>query len=135
MAYRIYNKFPADLQKGRRAIGVSLPFTGNAVFNSTYTTKDQIRNNLINYFLTNKGERLQDPNFGTNLSSYIFESITANTLQSLEESVLTDVKRYFNNTINIQQFKIDVKPDENTITATLTYNYLNNPVETVTINL
>jgi hypothetical protein len=38
-------------------------------------------------------------------------------------------------TTTIQQFKIDAKPDENTITATLTYNYLNNPVETVSINL
>jgi phage baseplate assembly protein W len=134
MAYRIPNIAPIDLNQ-RKAVGVSIPFNGNAVFNSTFTTNKQINSNLINFILTTKGERIQDPNFGTNLSSYIFESITANTLQSLEESVLSDVKRYFNNTINIQQFKIDVKPDENTITATLTYNYLNNPVETVSINL
>jgi phage baseplate assembly protein W len=134
MAYRIPNIAPIDLNQ-RKAVGVSIPFNGNAVFNSTFTTNKQINSNLINFILTTKGERIQDPSFGTNLSSYIFESITANTLQSLEESVLSDVKRYFNNTINIQQFKIDVKPDENTITATLTYNYLNNPVETVSINL
>ena len=134
MAYRIPNIAPIDLNQ-RKAVGVPIPFNGNAVFNSTFTTNKQINSNLINFILTTKGERIQDPSFGTNLSSYIFESITANTLQSLEESVLSDVKRYFNNTINIQQFKIDVKPDENTITATLTYNYLNNPVETVSINL
>ena len=134
MVYRIPNIAPIDLNQ-RKAVGVSIPFNGNAVFNSTFTTNKQINSNLINFILTTKGERIQDPSFGTNLSSYIFESITANTLQSLEESVLSDVKRYFNNTINIQQFKIDVKPDENTITATLTYNYLNNPVETVSINL
>jgi phage baseplate assembly protein W len=134
MAYRIPNIAPIDLNQ-RKAVGVSIPFNGNAVFNSTYTTDKQINSNLINFILTAKGERIQDPSFGTNLSSYIFESITANTLQSLEESVLADVRRYFNNGINIQQFKINAKPDENTITATLTYNYLNNPEQTAVINL
>jgi len=134
MAYRIPNIAPIDLNQ-RKAVGVSIPFNGNAVFNSTFTTNNQIKSNLINFILTNKGEKIQDPNFGTTLSSYIFESITPNTLQSLEQSILADVRRYFNNTINIQQFKIDVKYDENTITATLTYNYLNNPVETISINL
>jgi phage baseplate assembly protein W len=134
MAYRVPNIAPIDLNPST-AVGVSIPFNGNAVFNSTYTTDTQIQSNLINFILTDKGERIQDPNFGTNLRSYVFESITANTLQSLEQSVLSDVRRYFNNTINIQQFKIDVNYDENTITATLTYNYLNNPVTSVRINL
>lgn len=134
MAYRVPNIAPIDLNP-RKVVGVSIPFDGNAVFNSTYTTDNQIQSNLINFILTDKGERIQDPTFGTNLRSYVFESITANTLQSLEQSVLADVRRYFNNTINIQQFKIDVNYDENTITATLTYNYLNNPITSVRINL
>ena len=134
MAYRIPDIAPIDLNQ-RKAVGVSIPFNGNAVFNSTFATSKQINSNLINFILTSKGERIQDPSFGTDLSSYIFESITANTLQSLEQSVLTDVRRYFNNTINVQQFKIDAKPDENTITATLTYSYLNNANVEVSINL
>jgi phage baseplate assembly protein W len=134
MAYRVPNIVPIDLNP-RKAVGVSIPFNGNAVFNSTYTTDNQIQSNLINFILTNKGERIQDPNFGTNLTNYIFESITSDTLQSLEQSVLADVRRYFNNTINIQQFKVNVNYDENTITAVLTYSYLNNPVTSVQINL
>jgi phage baseplate assembly protein W len=134
MAYRIPNIAPIDLNQ-RKAVGVSIPFNGEAVFNSTFTTDKQIQSNLINFILTNKGERIQDPNFGTNLSSYIFESITSSTLQSLEQSVLSDVRRYFNNGINIQQFKIDANYDENTITATLTYSYLNNASVQVSINL
>jgi phage baseplate assembly protein W len=134
MAYRIPNIAPIDLNQ-RKAVGVSIPFNGEAVFNSTFTTDKQIQSNLINFILTSKGERIQDPNFGTNLSLYIFESITSSTLQSLEQSVLLDVRKYFNNGINVQQFKIDVNYDENTITATLIYSYLNNASVQVSIKL
>jgi hypothetical protein len=55
---------PLDLQP-RKAIGVSLPLSAAAVFNSTYMTKDAIRTNIINYFLTGQGERYMNPSFGT----------------------------------------------------------------------
>ena len=42
---------PLDFQP-RKEVGVSLPFSGKAVFNSTYHSKDAIKTNLINYFLT-----------------------------------------------------------------------------------
>ena len=48
MAYVIKNKFPIDLNK-RKAIGFSLPFNGPGVFNPTYTTRDQLKSNLINF--------------------------------------------------------------------------------------
>ena len=51
MAQRIANKFPLDTQ-ARKAIGVAIPFTNRAVFTSNYTTKDQIKSNLINYLYT-----------------------------------------------------------------------------------
>ena len=38
---------PIDLQSNV-AIGVSLPFNGEGVFNLTYTTKEQIKSNLLN---------------------------------------------------------------------------------------
>ena len=52
MAFNIRKIDPIDLQP-RKAVGVSLPFSGKAVFNSTFQTKDAIKTNLINYFLTN----------------------------------------------------------------------------------
>ena len=41
--------FPID-RKPSIAVGVSIPFNAPAVFNSTYTTQDAVRNNLINFF-------------------------------------------------------------------------------------
>ena len=52
MAYNVEQIEPIDFLPDV-AVGINLPFTGNAVFNSTFLTKDAIKANLINYFLTN----------------------------------------------------------------------------------
>ena len=43
MAFEVKRINPLDRQP-RKAVGISLPFSGQAVFNSTYTTKDAIKN-------------------------------------------------------------------------------------------
>jgi phage baseplate assembly protein W len=133
MAYRIYNKFPEDLQKGRRAIGVSLPFTGDAVFNPTYTTKDQIKSNLINYFLTNKGERVFNPFFGANLRARLFEQIITENADILKKQVENDLKTFFP-LVSIQKLEVTNNESENSFTVTLTYNVINFGISD-TINL
>jgi hypothetical protein len=79
MAYRIPNQHPLDLNQ-RVAVGVAIPFSSAGVFRSTYTTTEQIKSNIINYVLTNTGERVLNPNFGANLRAQLFEQITPNTL-------------------------------------------------------
>mgnify|MGYP000447810238 CR=1 FL=1 len=65
---------PRDLDKNK-AIGVSIPFNGEGVFKSTFSTKDQIKSNLINLLLTYKGERVLNPQFGADLPRLLFEPI------------------------------------------------------------
>ena len=84
MAYRVPNIEPIDLQS-RVAIGVSLPFNGSTGFNSTYTTAEQLHANILSFLLTNRGERLFQPTFGANLREFIFEQISINTLDDLNE--------------------------------------------------
>ena len=84
---------PLDLQKNI-AIGVSLPFNGPGVFNSTYTTKDQIKSNLVNLLLTSTGERVMNPNFGTELKRFLFEGITDSNSEILKNSVLNSIAIY-----------------------------------------
>tara|TARA_R110002167_G_scaffold282521_2_gene487776 strand:+ start:332 stop:763 length:432 start_codon:yes stop_codon:yes gene_type:complete len=65
---------PIDLpQNAQVAVGVTLPFDGPAVFNSSYNTKDQVKSNLINLLLTSPGERLLNPTFGVGIRQYLFE--------------------------------------------------------------
>ena len=62
---------PRDFQVNT-AIGVGLPFNAPGVFNSIYSTREQIKFNVVNLVLTSKGERIENPNFGTTLRSQLF---------------------------------------------------------------
>ena len=56
MAFGAVQQFPNDLRPSV-GIGVNLPFSEGNGFTPNYTTAESIRYNLINYFLTNPGER------------------------------------------------------------------------------
>ena len=65
---------PLDLpQNDKVAVGVTFPFDGPAVFNQSFTTKEQVKSNLINLLLTSPGERLMNPTFGVGIRNLLFE--------------------------------------------------------------
>ena len=74
MAFGAVQQFPNDLRP-RIGIGVNLPFSEGNGFTPNYTTAESIRYNLINYFLTNPGERPGNPQFGGGLRRFIFSQI------------------------------------------------------------
>jgi len=127
MAYRVPNIFPIDT-KARKAVGVSIPFLEPWVFTSTYTTKDAIKSNLINYFLTNRNERVFNTSFGGNLRAFIFEQITNQNIDALKEQIESDLKRYFS-LIQIRNLEILTAEDYNTIQVILTYSVINFGIE------
>jgi len=111
---------PLDLQ-GNIAIGVSLPFNGPAgPFNSTYSTKDQIKSNLINLLLTNPGERIMNPEFGCRLREVLFEGITNDINELIINNINTSIFTYIP---EIESTDITINPsiDENLVTVILKY--------------
>jgi phage baseplate assembly protein W len=116
---------PLDLQKNI-AIGVSLPF--NRPFNSTYTTKDQIKSNLINLLLTSRGERIMNPLFGTGLRDFLFEGITEFNIENLKLDLINSINLFIP---EISVINIDIIPgyDSNSIELNLSYllNISNTP--------
>lgn len=127
MAFDVKKIDPLDLQP-RKAIGVSLPFSGQAVFNSTYESKDAIKANLINYFLTNKGERYLNPYFGSNLRSLLFENIVQDTLDNLKESISQDVRAYFPRVFPTR-IELRSEPDSNTVRFYMSYQILDTNIQ------
>jgi phage baseplate assembly protein W len=109
------------------AVGVNLPFSGPAVFISNYQTKDAIKNNLINFFLTNPGERVLNPTFGGGLRAFLFEQITLDNLNFLREDINEKLTLYFPNII-INDLIVTGDPDQNTINVTLKYSVLNTSI-------
>jgi len=123
MAFGAKRIFPID-QKPGTAVGISIPFNASGVFFSTYTTKDAIRNNLLNFFLTNKTERYLNNQFGADLRAFIFEQITNDNLNFLKEDIQTLITQYFTN-IRVDSLNINQQPDYNEITIELNYSIIN----------
>ena len=123
MAFKAQQIFPIDFNKSA-AVGVDIPFTAPSVFRPNYTTAAAIKNNLINYFLTNPGERPLNPTFGGGLRDFIFEQITTDNLDFLEERISSELGNFFTN-ILINNLEILRQEDTNTITVSLTYSVSN----------
>lgn len=112
---------PRDLDKNR-AIGVSLPFNAGGVFNKTFSTKDQIKSNLINLLLTYKGERILNPEFGADLPRLLFEPINNETLDKIQNQIITSVAIYVPE-VNITNIEITPDIDINTIYINIIYQF------------
>ena len=123
MARILENRNPID-SVARKAVGFGFPLNGPAVFVPTYTTRSQTKANLINYLLTNKGERVFNPNFGADLRNLVFENIVELTSDELQERIQNDIRNYFPQVV-IKEIKFNNVPDSNSINFSLTYNILN----------
>ena len=126
MTFGAQKIFPIDTKPGT-AVGVVIPFDAPGVFYSTYTTKDAVRNNLLNFFLTNPTERYLNPTFGSGLRAFIFEQITTGNLEGLKENIQSQLSRYFPNVL-VASLDIFQDPDYNTITVSLTYNIIDTAI-------
>ena len=134
MAFSPQQIYPIDLNASA-AVGVNLPLSGPAVFISNYHTKDAIKNNLINFFLTNPGERPLNPTFGGGLRAFIFEQITTDNLNFLREDVNSKISIYFPN-IKIEDLIVTGQEDSNQVTVTLKYSVINTNIsDTLEIQL
>jgi len=133
MAFEAKKINPLDLQP-RKAIGVALPLSGKAVFNSTFQTKDAIKANLINYILTGKGERYFNPTFGSGLRNLIFENINRDNLSELEFLMRDALDRYFPK-LEILNLSVQGAPDSNIVSFTMNFRIVDTQVEDeITIN-
>ena len=65
---------PVDLPENEAtAVGIIFPFNNNGVFFQSFTTKEQVKSNLINLLLTDRGERINQLEFGVGIKRLIFE--------------------------------------------------------------
>jgi phage baseplate assembly protein W len=120
MAFGAKKIYPIDTKPGT-GVGVAIPFNAPGVFRTTYTTRESIKTNLINFFLTNKNEIYLNPTFGGNLRAFIFQQINTGNLDSLKEDIQYQLGLYFPSVI-IASLNIDSFPDINQINVVLKYN-------------
>ena len=122
----------------QRFINIDFPFKDSPegfYFNLNATDADAVRADLLHLLLTNKGERLYMPDFGSDLKKYIFEPNDDVTHEQIKDNLNATIKRYMPNLIiNDITFKKD--SIEELIIVELTYTVTDgtfNSTDTVTL--
>jgi phage baseplate assembly protein W len=126
MAYNLKQINVLDLRPST-GVGVALPFNTPAVFQTVYTTQEQLKYNIINYLLTNNRERLYNPSYGANLRAELFEQITADTLDTLDLQIRAGIEGYFPN-ITITDLSFNPQPDQSLVVIQFSYKIKNTGV-------
>ena len=124
-----YNEITGSNKTVNKELGISVQFLQNGVFKPTYTTTEITKNQLINYILTNPGERFFNPSFGSGIRQLLFENVT--DLDSLEAQISQGISQ---NVQNIRVKSVDAIQENNSIFITIDYS-INNINDQLTVEL
>jgi hypothetical protein len=122
----------------QRFINIDFPFKDSPegfYFNLNATDADAVRADLLHLLLTNKGERLYMPDFGSDLKKYIFEPNDGVTHSEIKDNLNETIKRYMPN-LTIDSIKFRNDSIEELIIVELTYTVTDgtfNSSDTVTL--
>lgn len=87
----------------------------------TATDEKAIKADLMHLILTRKGQRLYNPDFGTDLLKFIFEPNDTLTLAGIKSEITTVVKRYLPR-LEITEISV-VESEESEYAAVVTIKY------------
>lgn len=127
--------YPLDFESNV-AIGIDLPMItdGGGVFSLNYLTMDQAVANAKNLLLTNEGERVMQPEFGCNLRKTLFENLTEETLEVLDERIRTTFG-YWLPYIFIKELQLTPDEDYYRLNIKLTIGLVGNNFDTRSIEV
>jgi len=97
-------------------IGLEVPFTRgkNGYFQQTFDTNSKVKQNLLNFLKTKRGERRMFPEFGTKLYDVVFEQIDENVVE-ITKNIINEEVKYWMPEVTIQKISVSDKSDkENT---------------------
>ena len=129
-----YRIDPLDLDK-RKAIGVRIPFNKKGVFQFNYTTKDQIKSNLINLLLTSPGERYHEPSYGVGLREILFDQNveTSERISTLKARIDQNIQFHIP---QIEVNNLQVTPEDKLLNVKIGYTILlDNDTSEISITL
>ena len=125
------------------AIGITLPLTNgkNGYFDQSYTTIVAAKTNLKNLLLTMKGERLMQPDFGTDLMKLIFEQDDGSMPDKIRSTIIDAVEFWLPYLVmNKVEVTNQLSGDDNNINrynVSLVFSLVTQPdmLETITFTL
>jgi phage baseplate assembly protein W len=95
--------------------------------------EEAIKESLKNLILTDRGERLMQPNIGSDVRASLFENVTPVTLKILEERV-RDVINNYEPRVSIIDIDVTSLYDDNRVQVTI-YFYVKNREEPISVDV
>ena len=120
MAYIVRNNLNGE-KRPSIGVGITIPFDGPTGINSSYSTQQAIKSNLLNYLLTDNRERIFNPNFGSGIRGKLFEQLSTSTIDELNNMLVNEIDLYFPNVL-ISQLSITPIADLNTLQIFFRYS-------------
>ena len=106
------------------------PVTGDLVVSKDASA---IKQAIVNLLLTNKGERLMNPTYGSDIRSYLFEPMDFGTANQIKNNI-KDTIETFEPRIRVLQISATPNFDDNGFDITMTYNVIGTDTPPVTVD-
>ncbi len=142
MAIRDITKKPYIVDRNNNiSIGLDLPLRkspgADGWFETSNTTLTAIKNNVKSLLLTQKGERLMQPNLGLNLRKYLFEQMTPDMIIRIENDIV-DAFAYWLPFVDLKGLEVkESESNTNGIDISVTFNIKKDPrsMESVQVSI
>lgn len=118
----IYTDFKKTLEKSPVSADLTL-----------WKDEDAVKESIKNLILTDKGERLMQPNLGGNIRALLFENLTPGTLTLIQDQVETTI-RLHEPRAEIINVIASTGMDENTVTVKIIF-YVRNVQQPITLDV
>ena len=123
---------PLDLNKNA-AIGVVFPLMNGGNFQQSLTIKEQVKSNIINVLLTERGERINQPNLGCGLKAILFENNVDSA--QIEDLIYNQLQIYVPEIV-VEKVEVNTDLDRHIILIKLIYGFLlDNTLDSIQVNI
>ena len=114
---------------------INITFKKHPVTDDLVVSKDAsaIKQAIVNLLLTNKGERLMNPTYGSDIRSYLFEPMDYGTANQIKNNI-SDTIETFEPRIRVLQISATPNFDDNGFDITMTYNVIGTDTPPVTVD-
>ena len=102
---------------------LNITFKKHPVTDDVVVSRDAsaIKQAIVNLLLTNKGERLMNPNYGSDIRRYLFEPLDYGTANQIKGNIRDTIER-FEPRISVVRLKASPNYDDNGFDITMTYS-------------
>ena len=102
---------------------LNITFKKHPVTDDVVVSRDAsaIKQAIVNLLLTNKGERLMNPGYGSDIRRYLFEPLDYGTANQIKGNIRDTIER-FEPRISVVRLKASPNYDDNGFDITMTYS-------------